>query len=130
MFDLPISTITAFLTAIIGWAIALWKTVVANKYKKDSVVFENRLKIYNEYFEKLDNINDRLIVDFQEFVGPTVARVYHVILTDPTNSAGALLDMQAALSQILQKTSKNINQSNQELQKLRFIASKKNLADS
>lgn len=46
--------ITIFL-GFVGWAIAIWQSIVAFKHKKDSVVFENRLQIYNEYFQNFDS---------------------------------------------------------------------------
>ena len=42
----------------IGWIIAIWQTINAKRNKKDAVIFENRLQIYNEYFKKIDDIND------------------------------------------------------------------------
>lgn len=127
MLGLSNTLIITIIIAFIGWAIAIWKTIIANKYKKSAVIFENRLKIYNEYFEKIDGINERLMIDFQELLGLKVNQVYKAILTDPNNSSHALIDMQEALSQMQIKSTKNINQANQELQKLRFIASTKTL---
>ncbi len=49
--------------AVIGWIIAIWQFRIANRLKKTSIVFENRLKVYNEYFHKIDDINDRLMID-------------------------------------------------------------------
>jgi restriction endonuclease len=124
-------TYTIYITvgmAAIGWLIAIWKTVVANNYKKEAVIFENRLMIYNEYFEKIDGINERLMLDYQEFVGVKVNQIFSQILTDPGGSSLAIIELQEALSQMHNKAAKNINQSTQELQKLRFIASKKTLA--
>ena len=113
--------------AVAGWIMAIWQFVVANKHKKSAIIFENRLKVYNEYFEKIDDINDRLMIDFQEYIGPTINQVYEKILTDPENSNQALIEMQKALGDMISKASKSINQTTQELQKLRFIASKKTL---
>ena len=119
-----LSTVTI---AVIGWVIAIWQFRVANRLKKTSLVYENRLKVYNEYFHKIDDINDRLMIDFQEFIGPTVNKVYAQILTDPENSNQSLIEMQEALSKIISNSSKTINETTQELQKLRFMASKKTL---
>jgi hypothetical protein len=127
MFSLSTATSVAILIAFIGWLIAIWQTIIANKNKKSAVIFENRLQIYNEYFNKIDNINERLMIDFHEFIGPKVSQVYKAILTNPNNSSQALIEMQEALSQMQLKSTKNINQATQELQKLRFIASKKTL---
>ncbi|WPP49490.1 hypothetical protein [Catalinimonas niigatensis] len=119
--------LVTIIIAVIGWVIAIWQFRVANKLKKTSLVYENRLKVYNEYFHKIDDINDRLMIDFQEFIGPTVNKVYAQILTDPENSNQSLIEMQNAMSKILSRSSKTITQATQELQKLRFIASKKTL---
>lgn len=113
--------------AIFGWIIAIWQFRTANSLKKKSAVFEQRLKIYNEYFHKIDDINERLMIDFQEYIGPTINKVYSTIILDPDNSDNAIIEMQSALSDIISKTSKTLNQTTEELQKLRFIASKKTL---
>ena len=125
--NLEEKTQVTLIIAAIGWIIAIWQFIVANKHKKSAIIFENRLKVYNEYFEKIDDINDRLKIDFQEYIGPTINQVYEKILSDPENSNQALIEMQSALSDMINKASKNINQTTQELQKLRFIASKKTL---
>ncbi|RLD57085.1 MAG: hypothetical protein DRJ01_14325, partial [Bacteroidetes bacterium] len=119
--------IVTLLIAIVGWIIAIWQFRIANRNKKSSIVFENRLNIYNEYFNKIDDINERLMIDFDEYLGPTIKNIYKTIINDPENSNHALIDLQTALSEITRKTSKTISQTTQELQKLRFIASKKTL---
>ncbi len=119
--------ITTLLVALIGWFIAIWQFRVASGLKKKSVVFEQRLKIYNEYFHKIDDVNERLMIDFQEFIGPIMNKVYSTILLDPENSNQALVEMQAATTDVIAKTSKTLSQTTGELQLLRFIASKKTL---
>lgn len=113
--------------AVVGWVIAIWQTINANRNKKNAIIFENRLKIYNEYFKKIDDINERLMVDFQDFIGPTIGKVFDKILNDPENSTTELLNMQQALSDVISKSAKTITQTTQELQNLRFIASQKTL---
>lgn len=113
--------------AVVGWIIAIWQTINANRNKKDAVIFENRLKIYNEYFKKIDDINGRLMIDFQDFIGPTIGEVFEKILKDPENSTTEIIKMQGALSDMISKSSKTITQATQELQNLRFIASQKTL---
>jgi len=113
--------------AVIGWGVAIWKSYVAHQHKKDSVIFENRLEIYNKYFQKLDDINERLMIDFQEFMGPTIQNFYVQILEDPENSNQALIELQQSLSEVQLKASKTISQAEQELQKLRFIATEETL---
>jgi len=124
---LDFTIIIPIFLALVGWSIAVWQTINANRNKKDAVIFENRLKIYNEYFKKIDDINGRLMIDFQEFIGPTVGQVFEKILTDPENSSNEIIKMQSALSDMISKSSKTITQTTQELQNLRFIASRKTL---
>lgn len=113
--------------AIIGWVVAIWQFRVANKLKKRSIIFENRLKIYNEYFHKIDDINDRLMIDFQKFIGPVMTNLYERILKEPDNSNDAMIEMQQALAKMTSDSAKTVNETAHELQKLRFIASKKTL---
>ncbi|MEX0597568.1 MAG: hypothetical protein WD512_13840 [Candidatus Paceibacterota bacterium] len=122
-----ITLIVTALIAIIGWIIAVCQFRIANKLKKRSIIFENRLKIYNEYFHKIDDINDRLMIDFQEFIGPIMTNLYEKILKEPDNSNDALVEMQKALAKITSDSAKTVNETSNELQKLRFIASKKTL---
>ncbi len=125
---MELKIIIPIVVALIGWVIAIWKTIIINKYKKSSVVFENRLKIYNEYFRKIDNINERLMIDFEKYLGPTINKVFESIMTDPENSNHSIINMQKELSNIQTKSMKTINQANEELQQLRFIASSKTLS--
>ncbi len=113
--------------AFLGWVIAIWQSIVAFKQKKKSVVFENRLQIYNDYFQKIDDINERLMIDFQEFIGPTITNFLIQVLRDPESSDQLIIELQKATSEVTIKASKTISQSEQELQKLRFIASEKTL---
>lgn len=123
-----VTLVTTLSIAVVGWIIAIWQFKVANRLKKKSVVFEQRLKIYNEYFHKIDDINERLMIDFQEFIGPIINKVYSTILLDPENSNQALVEMQSALTDVIAKSSKTLSQTTEELQQLRFIASKKTLS--
>ncbi len=122
-----VTLVTTLSIATVGWIIAIWQFKVANRLKKKSVVSEQRLKIYNEYFHKIDDINERLMIDFQEFIGPVISKVYSTIILDPENSNQALVEMQSALTDIIAKSSKTLSQTSEELQQLRFIASKKTL---
>lgn len=113
---------------IVGWCLAIWQSVVAYKHKKESVLFENRLKIYNDYFQKIDDINERLMIDFQEFIGPTISNFLINVLQNPESSDDLIIELQKATSEVTIKASKTISQSEQELQKLRFIATEKTLS--
>jgi len=122
-----ITLIVTLSIALIGWIIAVWQFIVANKLKRTSVVFEHRMKIYNEYFHKIDDINERLMIDFQEFIGPIINKVFSTILMEPENANEALVEMQSGLTHVISKCSKTLTQTSEELQQLRFISSKKTL---
>lgn len=124
---MDLALLITILISVVGWIIAIWQTINANKNKKSAVIFEKRLRIYNEYFKKIDDINDRLMIDFQEFIGPTINEVYKSILKNPENSSESIINMQQELSKLLSKSSKTITQSTQELQNLRFISTQKTL---
>lgn len=113
--------------AIIGWSVAIWQSIVAYKHKKASVIFENRINIYNDYFQKIDGINERLMIDFQEFIGPTIHDFLKKVLENPNGSNQYILELQKALDEVQIKASKTISQAEQELQKLRFIATERTL---
>ncbi|MFX0202833.1 MAG: hypothetical protein ACFFCW_42555 [Candidatus Hodarchaeota archaeon] len=125
--NLQASIKITIIIALVGWLIAIWQTILAIRNRKSSVVFENRLKIYNEYFKKIDGINERLTIDFAEFIGPVLNQFYEKILTDPENINDKLIDLQRAAGNIITKSSATIMQATQELQTLRFIASNKTL---
>jgi len=112
---------------IIGWLIAIWQSIVVLRISKKSSLFQKRIEIYNNYFQKLDEINDKLSIDYQEYFGPFINNIYTKILENPDNSNSFLNELQQGLSSMFQKSMKTIQHSTQELQTLRFIASKKTL---
>lgn len=121
--NLSIMNWITIVIAIIGWSVAFWKIKAVHKLEKESVIFENRLRIYNEYFQKLDEINEHLRIDFEEFAGSTINKLLAKILRDEGNYENTIFELQEALNDIQIKATKTMSESEQELQKLRFIAS-------
>jgi hypothetical protein len=125
---LDIGHYLAFSIAFFGWTFGFVQLRIANKHKKESAIFDKRLSIYNEYFQKLDQINDRLMIDAKEFMGDTMQSIYKGILQDPENITEHLIELNSKFSEITAKASKNMNQAFNEISTLRFIATKRTLA--
>lgn len=117
----------AIIIAFIGWAIAFWQAILAYKRRKSAIIFENRLEIYNEYFRKLDSINESLTIDFSNFIGPAINQILVKILSEPEKANETMIELHKAASDIISKSANTISKTNQELQTLRFIASEKTI---
>ena len=124
-FTMDLELLIAIIVALIGWIIAIVKIRIAKKNKISTTIFEKRLSIYNEYFTKLDSINENITIDAEEYLQPVLNDLYDGIISNPESAGEHLIKLSKEMNEFTRKAGKSMNQAHSELNTLRFISTEK-----